>query len=87
MLHPRLAKKKHFNVLLHDNAPSHTALSTIELINTFMAIVAPSVQTSAPPPTPHPPCYLFPELKKKACRKQIWDQGGFNFNCKSVPQQ
>jgi histone-lysine N-methyltransferase SETMAR len=65
-MRPRLAQK---NIpLLHDNAPSHTAAASVEVINSYKWQLM-----FHPPYSPDlAPCdfYLFPELKKSACWKE-----------------
>jgi histone-lysine N-methyltransferase SETMAR len=65
-MRPRLAQK---NVLfLHDNAPSHTAAATVEVINSY------KWQLLSHPPFSQDlaPCdfYLFPELKNLLAGKK-----------------
>ena len=80
---PRLAQKN--VLLLHDNAPSHTASSTIELINSFkwQLLFHPLYSPDLAPRD----FYLFPELKKKDLLEANMRPGGFDFSYKSVPQQ
>jgi histone-lysine N-methyltransferase SETMAR len=61
-MRPRLAQKN--VLLLHDNAPSHTAAATVEVTNGNCCLTLLIAQTS-PPVT-----YLFPELKKLLAGKK-----------------
>jgi hypothetical protein len=62
-MRPRLAQKN--VLLLHENASFHTAAATVEVINSY------KWQCSSQPRLS--PCYfyLFPDLKKIACWRDI----------------
>ena len=75
----RLAQK---NILFHYDGPSHTVSCTVELIHSFKWQLL-----SHPPYSPKIAlCDLFPELKTGALETDM-RQEGFEFSCKSVPQQ
>ena len=71
-------------IILHNNAPSYTALYTVERIRSFKWQLL-----SHSPYSPDLSLRLLfvSRTEKKARWKQIWDQDGLDFICKSVPQQ